>query len=147
MAAVYTVQPLAPERVDQAYPLVHAIEPRLAPAEWRRLCAASRGPNPTAGQAVLIVTAATQRFYGLCTVEVVRQRGEPAVLSLTRLIIGHAIDLQGIGEALLRALAEHARQAGCQGLRIALAGSDRPALRALDAAKVALEIGLPIEVV
>ena len=147
MSAVYTVQRLAPERVDQAYPLVHAIEPRLAPADWRRLCMAIQGANPNPGQAVLIVTAATEHFYGLCTVEVLRERDKPCVLALTRLIIGHPLDQQGIGEVLLRALADHARAAGCKGLRIAAAGSDQPALSALDHARATLDVGLPIEVV
>jgi hypothetical protein len=147
MAPVYTVQPLAPERVDQAYPLVHAIEPSLAPSAWRRLCAATGGATPNADRAVLIVTAATDRFYGLCTVEVQRQPDKPCVLCLTRLIIGHPLDQQRIGEALLRALADHARQAGCNGLRIVMAGSDQPGLSALDHARATLDVGLPIEVV
>ena len=112
MTAVYTVQPLSPERVDQAYPLVHAIEPHLGPAEWRRLCTAAGGADAAANQAVLIVTADTQRFYGLCTVKVLTEGGRASALVLTRLIIGHAIDVQGIGEVLLCALVDYARQRG-----------------------------------
>ena len=74
-------------------------------------------------------------------------RNVARVLALSRLIIGHPIDLRGIGEVLLRALADYALQAGCTGLRIATAGSDEPALRALDQARSALEIGLAIELV
>ena len=147
MAAPYIVEALAFERIDQAYPLVQAIQPDLHLADWRRLCSRLADKEPATGQAVLIVTAATRRFYALCTAEVVREAGESRVLSLTRLIIGHAIDPQAVGEVLLQALAEQVRRAGCRALRIATAGSDQPALRAIDDARKALEIGLSIELV
>jgi len=145
MPQVYTVQPLAPERVDQAYPLVHAIEPKLRPAEWRRLYASLRSEGD--GQAVLVAVGPNRRLCALCTLRVLAGTDGPPVLALSRLIIGQAIDLASIGRALLRALADRARRSGCPTLRVLTAGSDEQALRALDAARAALDIGLAVELV
>lgn len=146
MHATYTVEALSSERIDQAYPLAHAIEPSLGLADWRRRCGSLNPAGRDAQESVLIVTAATRRFYALCTVAVVVEPGA-RVLTLSRLIIGHAIDVQAVGKVLLQALVDYARDAGCALLRIEVTGSDQPALRALDNARLALDIGLPIELV
>jgi len=145
MSPVYTLCPVPPERADQAYPLAQAIEPRLALADWRRLFDGLYGTG--GGQAVLAVTAATRRFYALCTVEVLRPSAAPPILALTRLMIGHPVDLISIGEALLQGLAAYARETGCAILRVATAGSDEQALRALCEAHEWLKVGLPLELV
>ena len=144
MAAAYTVEPLSPEGVDQAYPLIQAIEPELDRARWHRLyesLCAEAGPCP----AVLVVTAATRRFYALCCADVLREADGRSVLSISRLMIDSAFDARGIGEVLLRALADYAARNRCARVRIAVAGTDAAAMRALSEAQAALGTGLAIQ--
>jgi GNAT superfamily N-acetyltransferase len=69
------------------------------------------------------------------------------VLSISRLLINTSLDGQGIGAALLAALAEEAKAAGCSLLRIETNGTDGSAVRALTDAQATLAVGLAIEVV
>jgi GNAT superfamily N-acetyltransferase len=142
MRQAYTVERLPPESVDQAFPLIQAIHPSLNRARWHSLYSRLReqGGEP----AVLVVTAATRRFQALCCMEMGHGR---LVLSISRLLINTSLDGQGIGAALLAALAEEAKAAGCSLLRIETNGTDGSAVRALTDAQATLAVGLAIEVV
>lgn len=145
MATAYTVERLSPESVDQAFPLIQAIQPSLNRERWHRLYDRLR---ERAGEpAVLVVTAATRRFYALCCMEVLREAGGGQMLSISRLLINTSLDGPGIGAALLAALAEEAKRAGCSLLRIETNGTDASAVRALTEAQASLAVDLAIELV
>jgi GNAT superfamily N-acetyltransferase len=140
MATVYTVEPLPAEKVDQAYPLIQAIEPKLDLGQWRVLCRRLNDKRDGAGESgiVFVVVDATGYFRGICIVETTHEPANGPAIAISKLMIDDAIDPIGAASALLRALYAYAADHGCRRLRISMVGTDEAALAALGAARAAL---------
>jgi hypothetical protein len=139
----YTVEPLRFNNVEQAYPLMQALEPGLDLDGWRRLCRNNIGRSR-----IFVAIAATGYFHALCFVEAVSAENGPSALAVSRLIIDDVVDPVGVAVALLDALVGQAARLGCERVRISTAGADEAALSALAEARAQrLPTALPIETI
>ena len=139
MAAVYTVERLGAERIDQAYPLIWAVEPGLTLAQWRHTCNAELCGTPgRAGRTALVVCGASGYLYALCVVKVVRPPQDAPYLAVSKLMIDTAPDPEGVGLAMLQGLSDYATGAGCARLRISILGTDDAALAVLSRARASI---------
>jgi hypothetical protein len=139
MGTTYTVERLPAEKIDQAYPLILAIEPRLELDQWRRLCRWTDDKRIIAGKdwTVLVATAPSGHFHGLCMVETLQEPVDGPTIAVSKLMIDSVLDPAGVASALLGALADYAARAGCARLRISIRGTDEMALVAMARARSA----------
>ena len=135
MAAVYTVERLGAERIDQAYPLIWAVEPGLTLAQWRHTFNTELSG---AGRTALVVCGASGYLYALCVVKVVRPPQDAPYLAISKLMIDTAPDPEGVGLAMLQGLSDYAAGAGCARLRISILGTDDAALAVLSRARASI---------
>jgi hypothetical protein len=146
MTVAYIVEPLDPEKVDQAYPLIHAVEPRLDRAEWRQRC--NNAGNGKGLPAVLVARGPNDHFHGLCIVESTQNRSGLPAAAVSNLVIDSVIDPAGVASALFTALVRRIASAGLNRLVIFTAGTDETALTALARARADLPpVALTIELV
>lgn len=139
MRPLYVVQSLAPDRSDQAYPVVRLQQPALALDQWRSLCRAALASGDHAGRepgdpdAILICIDSLGYIRGPCMYRIAYDSGRRPVLSVPTFIASSTLDPAGVAMALLRSLAAISRELHCTGLRVGVSEEDAPTGRFLAA--------------
>jgi len=148
MAQTYTVARLSTDKVDQAFPLMHALEPQLDIDQWRRISRSTREAQAAGSDAETILVVAGPRGYllGVCVVAFVGKNSGDSRATVSRCMIDSVLDPEGVASALLQTLVELSERAGCTRLRISIMGTDETALAALARARATLPpLSLTIE--
>jgi [ribosomal protein S18]-alanine N-acetyltransferase len=112
------VRHAAPSDLDDLIALENATfsSDRLSPRQWRRHLASDRA-------AILVIRGQQQ----LCAAAVLFFRGGSRVARLYSLAVSAAARGRGLGERLLGACEDEARQRGCSGLRLEVREDNRAA--------------------
>ena len=106
-----TIVPLTGERIDQAYPLIQMVRPRLSVAGWQAY-ARERLAQPNAGITLLVDDGGL--IVGLFSWTVESHPDHGATLDAEDFVALHIVGTSRIADALADALEDTARRHGCQ---------------------------------
>ncbi len=132
----YTVAPIAPGQVDQAYVLIRLADPAMTLEEWRETCGAgghsfSDGAGSWPVSQVLVAVGPRGYLHGLSLIGRMRYADGARTIEVEALLAPSALDAQGVCGALLHALAVLCREHGCERLTVGMPPSDVCAYAAL----------------
>lgn len=122
----FDIVPLARTRIDQAFPIVQSVLPRMNIDSWRRyadrlIAAELRNGRPTTG---ILAADANGYLYGLCSfrLETSLQHGE--VLVVDDFMVSDLVHQRSVAASLLAGIDGLARQRGCTAIHTALPAED-----------------------
>lgn len=145
MAQIYIVQDLPTDKIDQAFPLMQAVDSHLRLHQWREICRLSES-NVADGRRILVASGPRGHFRALCIVEMKRIDGEAPIATVSHLYIDDVLDPDRVAEAMLGALASYCRAQGSARLRITVRGTDETSIVKMAAANARVDrIGIQIE--
>jgi hypothetical protein len=117
---VYAVGPITVPHVDQAFPLVRLVAPRLGIEEWRTFCRHSGRKRPLRPNQDDIVVAVNGFGYvqGLCISALRGHVVHGRILDVSVFVVTSVADEIGVAIDLLRHLRALAQTEGCDGIRL-----------------------------
>jgi len=110
----FTAVPLDPRRIDQAYPVVQAVMPDIAAAEWRGYAASLLGRDD---RGIMVLQDPAGYLHGLFAYAAVPHLGRGRVLRIECFVALGLLDRDGPAAALLRAAEDVARRLGCRAVQ------------------------------
>ena len=108
---ILTIEPLTPERIDQAYPLIQMVRPRLSVAAWQAR-ARDLLARPLAGVTLLVDDGGL--ILGLFSWAVESHPDHGATLDAEDFVALDIVGSRRIADALADALEDTARRHGCR---------------------------------
>ncbi len=123
-----TAKPLAPEQIDQAFPLVRLLAPTLSLEHWRRYARAMmQPPTATGGCGGIIVLAdAAGYLFGLFSYVSRLDLLHGPTLQVDDLVVPHLVECGQATQVLEREMRDIARRFDCRGIRVRLARPSEP---------------------
>ncbi len=143
----YTVAPIAPNQIDQAFVLARLAVPAMTIDRWRETCRPGAssfqdGAAPWQVSRVLVAVGPRGYLHGLSLVGRMRSADGARAIEVPAFLAPSAVDAEGVCTALLRALIALCREHGCDGLTVQVPSADIGAYAALCRAAEALSMDL-----
>ncbi len=121
MSDLYTIRPLTPERIDEAFPVIAVLDPGITPAEWADYAATLLAPSdPRHGNGILTVQDPQGRIIGISVYRIRPDLRRGRILDIENFAVVNLIKPQHAASALLKALEDLARERECECLSISL---------------------------
>ena len=122
MSRSYLVEPIGPETIARAYPLVHAVVPHVAQHEWSQI---NRPPGvvghhpATDGEREEVIVARNAEGYvkGVCIYAVRDHATYGRLIDVPLFIVASAADGEGVTAVLINFLRDKCDQSVCSGIR------------------------------
>lgn len=115
----FIARPLAPDRVNDAFPMARAATPGLTLDQWRDFAveAMTRAADP-APPAIMLIENEHGYVQGICAYRLQQDVGQGTVLTVEHFATIDLIDTKAVADALLAALERLAREAGCRMIHV-----------------------------
>jgi hypothetical protein len=122
MSPSYFVEPIGPETIDRAYPLVQAVIQALSKHEWWQFCRSpgfAEGRPATVGEGEEVVVARNAKGYvkGLCIHAIREHATYGRLIDVPFFIASSAADAEGVTGELINFLRGKCDQSVCSGIR------------------------------
>ena len=123
MQSDYTVTPLVPDQIAQAYALIQAAESSISLKQWRDFVGSVTCPAKKAASNRGIMTLRDEEGYifGLFTYFVRPDLRHGRVLVVDNFLAMTLLDRRGLAEALLSSMARIGEEHGCQAINMNIA--------------------------
>lgn len=122
MSRSYLVEPIGPETIARAYPLIRAVVPDVAVHEWVQIArphGVGGGRPATAGEREEVIVARNSEEYvkGLCVYAVRDHATYGRLIDVPFFIVASAADGEGVTAVLIHFLRRKCDQSVCSGVR------------------------------
>lgn len=131
MSDNYTIRPLTPERIDEAFPVVAILDPGITPDEWCGYAETLLEPSDSRhGNGIITVQDPQGNIIGFSVYRIRPDLKRGRILDIENFAVVNLIGPQHAASALLKALEDLARDTQCECLSISLLNpKSRKALR------------------